>query len=393
MLSISYLHAEINHKNCLMFHLYITLAYIIPNIYVFFRIKDLFISKGYRLLYFLIYLITAAIYPLTESYSGRDMNQFLQIMSAFSGYLLPFYLYLFLCILVYDLFLLLNLLARLIHPELRKSFSFRFYTLSAMIFLSASTVVAGAINLNTIRVSRYQVEVPRSNSNIDHLRIAFVADFHIQQNTSIDFVEQFVRKINDLQPELMLYGGDMMEGDSENETSETIESALRNIKAKYGVFGVTGNHEFYGGQEQGSFFRKAGITLLCDTILRIDDSFYLAGRYDQHFRNRKIISEILGSDSLDLPVILMDHRPVELQEVSRTVVDVQLSGHTHNGQLFPINLITRKIYELSWGYMKIRDTHFFVTSGLRLWGPPVKTAGKSEIMLVDILFNDVESDK
>ena len=101
----------------------------------------------------------------------------------------------------------------------------------------------------------------------------------------------------------------------------------------------------------------------------------------------------MGSASPDLPIILMDHRPTELQEVSHTAVDVQFSGHTHNGQLFPINLLTHSIYELSWGYKKIRNTHFFVTSGLRLWGPPVKTAGKSEIMLVEILFKKVESDE
>lgn len=255
-----------------------------------------------------------------------------------------------------------------------------------MIILSVAVVVAGAINLNTIRVSKYRVEVPWRHASIDHLRIAFVADFHIQQNTRLRFIEQFVRKVNALQPDLILYGGDMVEGDRENETTETIESSMRNIHAKYGAFGVPGNHEFYGGQEQGSFFRKAGITPLCDTIVRIGNSFYLAGRYDQHFGQRKTVNEILGSDSSDLPIILMDHRPTELQEVSRTAVDVQFSGHTHNGQMFPINLITRSVYELSWGYKKIRNTHFFVTSGLRLWGPPVKTVGKSEIMLVDIHF-------
>ena len=121
-------------------------------------------------------------------------------------------------------------------------------------------------------------------------------------------------------------------------------------------------------------------------MLRIDNSFYLAGRFDQHFRKRKTINEVLSKDSTDLPIILMDHRPIDLQKISLTAVDVQFSGHTHNGQMFPINLITKSVYELSWGYKKIRNTHFFVTSGLRLWGPPVKTAGKSEIMLVDIDF-------
>lgn len=369
-----------------MFHLYITLAYILPNIYVFFRIKNLFISKEYRRWYIFVYLLLVFLYPLFERFSHQVMNFWMQVLSSVSGYILPFFLYFFVSVLLFDLLLLLNRLFRIVTSETRKSFSFRFYSLSVMIILSVAVVIAGAINLNTIRVSEYQVEVPRRNATIDHLRVAFVADFHIQQNTNLDFVEQFARKVNALKPDLMLYGGDMVEGDRENETTEAIELVLKKIRPKYGTFGVTGNHEFYGGQEQGTFFRNAGITLLCDTIVKISSSFYLAGRYDQHFGQRKTVNEIVGSETHNLPVILMDHRPTELQEVSRTEVDVQFSGHTHHGQLFPINLITSRIYELSWGYKKIRNTHFFVTSGLRLWGPPVKTAGKSEIMLVDIHF-------
>jgi len=369
-----------------MFHLYITLAYIIPNIYIYFRIKNLFISKSYRGWYTFIYLLLVVLYPISVGLSRQDLNLFIQALSSFSGYTLPFYLYLFLSVLLYDLFLLLNLLARILPVETRKSFSFRLYTLSSMIICSVAVVVAGAINLNTIRVSGYQIEVPRRNTNIDHLRVAFVADFHIEQNTDPHFVQQFVRKVSAVKPDLLLYGGDLIEGDRENETTETIESALKSIQTKYGIYGVPGNHEFNRRHETGNFYRKAGITLLCDTIVRIENAFYLAGRFDERLRQRKTISVILGSNTSDLPIILMDHRPTQLQEVSQTAVDVQFSGHTHNGQLFPINLILHSIYELSWGYQKIRNTHFFVTSGLRLWGPPVKTAGKSEIMLVDIRF-------
>jgi len=369
-----------------MFHLYITLAYIIPNIYVFFRIMNLFISKGYKRLYMVVYLLIAAIYPLAGRGNNDNANFFLQGLSTFSNYILPFYLYLFLAVLLFDLFLLINLLASVVSAETRKRFSFRWITLSVMILLSVSVVVAGAINLNTIRVSKYEIEVPRKNSKIDHLRVAFVADIHIQRNTRIRFIEQFVRKVNALQPDILLYGGDIVEGHREDGTTKAIESALNNIKTKYGSFAVLGNHESYGRKDQYSFFKKAGLTLLCDTVVRIDSSFYLAGRYDQGYRRRKTASEILSSTTPDLPVLLMDHRPTELQEASLTATAVQFSGHTHNGQLFPLNYILNRMYELSWGYRKIRDTHFFVTSGLRLWGPPVKTAGKSEIMLVDIHF-------
>ncbi len=369
-----------------MFHLYITLAYIIPNIYVYFRIKNLFIGKDYRLLYTLIYLLIVSIYPITERFSEENMNSFMQALSFISGYILPFFLYLFLSVLLFDLFLLINKLVQFISPERRKSFSFRLTMLTALILLSIAVVVAGIINLNTIRVSKYTIDMPRKYSKIDHLRIAFVADIHIQQNTRIQFIDQFVKKINALKPDLMLYAGDIVEGDNENETTKAIESAMRKIVTKYGTFGVTGNHEFYGGNGQSAFFRELGITMLSDTVIRIDSSFYLAGRNDQHFGQRKTAIRLLEGISHDMPVILMDHRPTQLQEVSQTIADVQVSGHTHNGQMFPINMITNTVYELSWGYKKIRNTHFFVTSGLRLWGPPVKTAGKSEIMLIDMNF-------
>ncbi|MDO8950971.1 MAG: metallophosphoesterase [Draconibacterium sp.] len=369
-----------------MFRLYILLAYVIPNIYVFFRINHLFIGKGYKLWYILIYVMLAAIYPLSRYLPDNEINLASQILSTVAGYLLPFYLYLFIAILVFDLFLLFNLLFRVISVELRRTYLFRVYALSALIFLSVVVVIGGVINLNTIRVSEYQITLPKKNSNINNLRVAFVSDIHIEQNLSLNFLEQFVRKVNALQPDILLYGGDIVEGDSEHETSEAMESILKKVQPRYGTFGVVGNHEFYGGQEQGVFFRKANITLLNDTIINIDNAFYLGGRIDQHFRKRKSIEEIVQHSSADLPIILMDHRPTQLQEVSQTSVNVQFSGHTHNGQLFPINYIIQRMYDLSWGYKKIRDTHFFVSSGLRLWGPPVKTAGKSEIMLVDITF-------
>lgn len=369
-----------------MFFVYIALAYLIPNIYLFFRIRHLFISKGYRLWYSIVYLLIAAVYPLFGRSAYEFMNFPVQAMYTLSSYLLPFFLYLFLAVLLFDLFLLFNLLTRILSYETRKRYSFRLITLSSVILIAVGMVVAGAINLNTIRVSKYEIEVPRKNTKLDHLRVAFVADIHIQQNTRVQFLEQFAGKVKALQPDILLYGGDIVEGHREDGTTDEIESVLKNIETKYGSYAILGNHESYGRTEQHRFFKRSGMTLMLDTVIRIDSSFYLAGRYDQGNRQRKSTGEILSNTTHDLPILLMDHRPTELQEASLTATDVQFSGHTHNGQLFPINYILKRMYELSWGYRKIRDTHFFVTSGLRLWGPPVKTAGKSEIILVDIYF-------
>lgn len=445
-----------------MFHLYLMLAYTIPNIYVFFRIMSLFIGKGYRLMYTVIYLLLAAVYPATQYLSHLLPDGLTEVLSVVANYLLPFYLYVFLFLLLYELFLLLNALLRVVPREKRRSFRFRFSALASILLLSVAVVTGGIINMNTIRASHYTIVVPKKDSPLDHLRIAFVADLHLMEDSSVKFTEQYVRKVNALEPDIVLYGGDIVEGRDENRIPEPILAALRKVQSRYGSFGVPGNHESYGSRGNGTFYERAGITLLLDTLVNIDNTFYLAGRLDERSRNRKTVTEILqdlpssppsrlqpvpkepsgqsgisgpaepselmglaepadisgqsgqsgspelsglsgpaelmglegpsdisgpsGQSRLSLPVIMLDHRPTQLQEVSQTPVDVQFSGHTHNGQLFPINLYMRTLYELSWGHKQIRDTHFFVTSGLRLWGPPVKTAGKSEIMVVDITF-------
>jgi predicted MPP superfamily phosphohydrolase len=277
-------------------------------------------------------------------------------------------------------------MVNVIPPDRLKSTRFKFTGLSAILILASCVVIAGIINFNSIRTSEYKIEVPARSSSIRHLKIAFVADFHLQKGTNIHFVERFARKIEMINPDLMIFGGDNVEGDRADENLLPYEKILATIKARFGVFAVLGNHEHYAGQEKGNFFNRSGMTVLSDSVVFPGNLFNLAGRNDSHVRTRKTIGELLESVNDSLPVILIDHRPTEIEEVSKTHVDIQLSGHTHNGQLFPINLITRKVYLLTWGYKKILSTHFFVTSGIRLWGPPVRTTGKSEIMVIDITF-------
>ena len=369
-----------------MFHTMINLAYFIPNIYVFMRIWQLFINKGYRKYYTIIYLLLALIYPVSNLFSENSKGFLATAFIGMGNYILPFYLYLFLSVLAFDIFLLLNMLFKFIKVEKLKSTRFKIAGLTSILLLSVVVVVAGVINFNTIRISEYQIEIPAKSSKLSHLKIAFVADFHLKEKTNVDFVKRFVKRIATIEPDLMLFGGDIIEGDREDGKLIVFEKLLSEIRTKYGVFGVLGNHEHYAGEDRGGFFDKAGITVLSDTIEVIDGSFNLGGRNDSHISSRKAISVLMKSVTDSLPMILVDHRPTELDQVSKTAVDVQLSGHTHDGQLFPINLITRRVYPLSWGYLKIRNTNFFVTSGIQLWGPPVRTTGKSEIMVIDITF-------
>ena len=131
--------------------------------------------------------------------------------------------------------------------------------------ISTAIVVAGIINFNTIRTSHYEIEIPKRSSRMDHLKIAFVADFHLHGQTKVHFVERFVDKIHTIQPDLMLFGGDIVEGHGGEAKLHTFERLLNQIKPKYGSFGVLGNHEFYAGEHTKHFFQRAGIKLLNDT--------------------------------------------------------------------------------------------------------------------------------
>jgi predicted MPP superfamily phosphohydrolase len=367
-----------------MFHTIITLFYIVPNIYAFLRIRKHFINKRFYLPYTLIYLLIALIYPIDQLFSENNMGFQTGTFAILARYILPFYLYLFLSVLVVDILLFLNRKVKVIRPEKLNNTLFKATALSCIVLFSLGVVIAGMINFFNIRTTEYHVEIPRRSSEISHLKIAFVADFHLRRSTDPHFVERFVKEIKKIQPDLMLFGGDIVEASGLEPFYVRYEKMLKEIHPRYGVFAVLGNHERDGIQEKGRFFDLAGMQVLCDSVVTIDHAFNLAGRYDNHFQNRKSIGDLLKSATDSLPVILMDHRPTDILEASKNRIDVQFSGHTHNGQLFPLNFIIDMIYPLGYGYKKIANTHFFVTSGIMLWGPTVRTTAKSEIIVLDV---------
>ena len=364
-----------------MFHTLMTLGYIIPNIYVFLRIWQLFIRREHRIAYVIVYLLIASIYPLGNI---LDNDGFIERVT---DYLLPYYLYLFLFVLLTDILLLINFLIRIIPAGRLQSAGIRNTVFRIILVLPAVVVVLGIINFNTIRTTRYSIEIPRKASDLKQLRIAFLADFHLQEGIDIDFVRRYAEKIEEIGPDIILYGGDIVE-DRRNGSEDTTayERIIRKISPGLGSYAVLGNHEHYSGHESGTFHDKTNIILLRDTVVVVDNLFNLAGRND---RGRKPIGDILKLAADSLPVILIDHRPTDVINISKTAIDVSFSGHTHNGQMFPINLIVKSMYEISHGSRKIGNTHFFVTSGIRLWGPPVRTTGKSEIVVVDMEFTGI----
>ncbi|MFH1533869.1 MAG: metallophosphoesterase [Nitrospirota bacterium] len=372
-----------------MFLLKGLIIYLPLNFYVCLRIRKLFANTKYKNIFTFLFIITVLYIPLTEvlSHLLAPANLWAKYLLVPGYYSLPFLLYLFLLVLLSDIIIWISRKTKILTPETISSHKSRIIRLSALFVVPVIIIIVGALNNNYIRISSYNIDVPRKFSEITQLRIAFAADFHIKEATNSQFLRKFVARVNSLHPDILLICGDVLEGDRHDEDTGELEDLFRQIKTKYGVFAVPGNHEMHGRGKR-DFFINSDIILLEDKVQLIDRAFYLVGRNDGRGLQRKSLDELLIHIQDSLPVILLDHRPIDIDRVSKSIVDIQLSGHTHNGQLFLINFIVRKLYELSWGYMKKNHTHFFVTSGLQTWGPRIRTAGVSEIGMINVFFHD-----
>jgi predicted MPP superfamily phosphohydrolase len=124
--------------------------------------------------------------------------------------------------------------------------------------------------------------------------------------------------------------------------------------------------------------------VLRDEVCLVENSFYLVGREDRSSHGRKMLSEIVKNVDKTKPIILMDHQPFQLEDAEQCNIDFQISGHTHNGQFFPGNLLVNKMYEQGYGYLKKGATHYYISSGLGLWGPHYRIGSQSEVVVIKL---------
>jgi len=355
------------------------------GVYVGLRLRALASGKAFKNLIVVFYLLLLAAYPAVESLSHGRPSGWTKPLILAGNYALPLLLYLVLVVIPADLAIGALRLSGVLTREAVRRPRFRKIRLAAYLTLPALIVFLGILNFRHLRVREYAVEIPRKSSTVDSLKVVFASDLHLGELTRPGFLGDFVAKVNAQNPDLVLIGGDVFEGHGRDGFADEFAAAFKRVRSSRGVFGVPGNHERFGG-DRSEVFARAGIRMLRDEVVRVGDAVYLAGRNDGRGGRRMSVEDLLADTPPDLPVIVLDHRPTDLEAVSRRSVDIQFSGHTHHGQLFPVNFITRRVYELSWGYKKKLETHVFVTSGAQLWGPPVRTAGHSEILAVTAAF-------
>lgn len=266
------------------------------------------------------------------------------------------------------------------------SLDWGFVVLSLLITV---VIVWGHWNATHSKISSYELSLKKSLAT-GSLRLVVVSDIHMGTIVNKRRMETLVKEINSLKPDAVLFPGDLLDEDLEPVIEANLGSYFRQIKTVYGMFACTGNHEYIGGVDPGvAYLREQGIQVLRDEFVLVADSFYVVGRDDAaavHFggSQSKTLTEIMKNLNPELPILLLDHSPVRLKEAERCGVDVSFSGHTHQGQQWPWNLVARSLYEVSRGYLLKGSTHVVVSSGYGTWGPPVRIGSRSEILLVII---------
>ena len=294
---------------------------------------------------------------------------------------------------------LVRLLNAFVH-FLPKSFSARPGPAGLVLFLAvagitALSIAAGAYNAVRPRTVELDLDISKKAGGMERLNIVVASDLHLGTLVGRSRLEKIVARINALEPDVIFLPGDIVDETVTAKDEMEFSAIMRQLRAPLGVFAVPGNHEFYSGLERNlACLRACGIKVLEDEAVRVADSFILVGRRDPSSlkpkEQRFPIREILAKYGFDdrLPVILLDHQPAHLEEASRAGVALQLSGHTHAGQLFPLDLINRKVWELNWGYLRKGNTQYYVTSGVGTWGPPVRTGSRPEIVRIRLTFGE-----
>lgn len=259
--------------------------------------------------------------------------------------------------------------------------------------LTAASITGYGVRtaLGPPQLDRVQVPLAKLPRRMDGFRIATVSDIHLGPLLGRGHTERIVAAINRLNPDLVAIVGDLVDGP----VSELGDAAapLRDIQSRYGTFFVTGNHEYYTGAEEWiEELTRLGLRVLQNERQEIATPggvLDLAGVNDLAGATIGVdqgpdFARALGDRDPSRPVVLLAHQPVQAHEAARYGVDLQLSGHTHGGQLVPFNLLVRLEQPIVSGLGRIGETQVYVTNGAGFWGPPVRVGAPPQVSLVEL---------
>lgn len=399
-----------------MLAIFLAPIYILLNIYVLRwgylwigNCHHLFQSRIFRIILTVIYTLIA-LTPLT-GFLIRKPAFLHRILKITSNYFLGIFMYILMVLFSIDIVRLI--LKYAVHASWIQSRIVFAAVGACCICIVIIISFSGIYHAKHIKVTPYKITVDKSAPDMDSLKIVLLADTHFGYNSGAVHAQEIVNKINEQQPDLVCIAGDIFDNEYDAvREPEKISEILRTIRSKYGVYACWGNHDlnepilagftFKHKKEDSKqlkdprmkrFLQNSNIQLLEDEAVLIDNSFYVVGRKDASLiekieEKRKTPAQLTQKLDKDKTIIVIDHQPKELQDIADAGVDLDLCGHTHDGQTFPGNFTVKFLWENPCGYLQKGSMHNIVTSGSGVWGPAMRVGTDSEICTINLTFSN-----
>jgi predicted MPP superfamily phosphohydrolase len=381
----------------LMFFIIVFSVYAVGNLYLFVRgwqaLEIMGHQRGWFAVIFWIVALLFIVFSIlgVQGVSGTLFNVFYKTGSCWIAIML----YGFLILAAIDIVRMVGWAGNMMPDFIYRNYPLTKAIMFGVVCLVLSIILAlGNSNANRLRVTHLKIALDKRAGQLNGLRVVMASDIHLGHINGYRKLKRIVNTMNEQRPDLVLFAGDVFDSSPEPVIKNNIGMEFERLQTKYGAYFSTGNHEYIGGRAMRNtketipgYLSSHGVQPLLDSVVLIDESFYVAGRKDRSAGTRKTIPELLHGVDRQLPIIMIDHQPNHLDEAEQAGVDLQLSGHTHHGQMWPLNYITRKIFEKDWGFLQKGKSKFYVSCGVGTWGPPIRTAGYSEVVVIDLIFN------
>lgn len=343
-----------------------------------------------RICYMLILGLLAFAYPLGSLGQVLYPSILSDSLASVGSFWLAMLYYLFFFTLLIDLLRII---------DKRKAFlpnSFKNHSglVVAVVFFATTVLISyGTWNARHPITVNYEITIPKPAGSLESLQVVMVSDLHLGKMIGNKQLTRLVNRINQLEPDIVLIAGDIIDNKVDVLPNEHMIENFRRLRPKLGTYAILGNHEYFDQKPDLAiqYIEQGNIHVLRDQWTLIANNIYLVGRDDasrQRYTglDRQDLATVMAGINRSAPIILLDHQPSNLQDAVDQGVDLQLSGHTHLGQLFPNNLITRNVYELDWGYLRRENLQAIVSCGIGTWGPPVRIGNHPEIINLTIHF-------
>ena len=356
----------------LTYLLIIITLYLVGNAYIFIRAKQALKVKSLGVKIFLTVLFWICALSFFGTMLARNLE--MPVFISHSMYILGtswliFTLYMALFLLLFDILKLFKVVCK-----------YRFYL--SLVF-TLGLLGYGVYNYHhpetnvvSILTNKQYEDTPQA------IKIVAISDVHLGNGTGKAALKKYVEMINAQHPDLILISGDLIDNSVVPLYTENMAEELGDLKAPMGIYMVLGNHEYISGIDESiRYIKSTPIQLLRDSVVTLPNGIQLIGRDDRHNRKRRSLQELMVNVNKSKPIILLDHQPFDLEETEAAGIDLQFSGHTHHGQIWPISWVTESIFEQSHGYRQWGNSHVYVSSGLSLWGPPFRIGTYSEMVI------------